>query len=101
MKRFFVAWYLVCSVLASLFIGIIAHEVMHIWQFGFNVYTIGIIWGVQPNFIPIPTGFVAAGQGVQQIENMELIGDITQAIVSIGFFFFSLWTLEKYKKELQ
>lgn len=100
MRKFFVIWLLFVFMMASFFVGIIAHEIVHIWQFGFNVVSIGVLWGVQPEVFPFPAFYVTAGQGVQQIENMERIGDIVQLIVTVLFFISSLLMFHNYEKKV-
>lgn len=76
--------------LGSIFLGIIAHETVHVVQFGFNVKSIGILWGSSDIDLPLPKTFVQSNTYdviLSDPFSLEFLPYLIQMIVTI----LSMW----------
>lgn len=72
-------------ILGSIFTGIITHEFTHVLQFGNHVYSIGVLWGASPTYMPLPAFYVQATP--ELITNMaynELVAYSVQLLTTLG-----------------
>lgn len=96
MKSLTFLWFHSLFVLGSILLGLIVHEFIHIWQFGFNVRSISIIWGASP----IPGFLVQAGEEVKLVEKIEPIAFLFQYAVTMVSYFLTAFRFQNYIKDI-